>query len=263
MLKFIRYLKAFASSFSDRITETQGQFPIKVGHRGAAGLSPENTFASFNTAIEHGMEYIELDIHMTKDGHLVVIHDDTINRTTNGKGRIRDFSIKELTTFEAGSWFHSDYSSERVPTLNEVLNRYNGKIGFLIELKKPSLYPGMEEKLAEELKSLELTDINKIIVQSFDRNSMKKFHSLLPNIPIGVLIKNRGIGISARTLIEISKYASYVNPKKTMVNRRVVKKIHSLGLKTMVWTVRSKKEADKFKRLGVDGIISDFPSLLH
>ncbi|SFA77686.1 MULTISPECIES: glycerophosphodiester phosphodiesterase family protein [unclassified Bacillus (in: firmicutes)] len=263
MLKFIWYLKTFASSFFNNITDIKGHFPIKVGHRGAAGLSPENTFASFDKAMEHGMEYIELDIHMTKDGHLVVIHDDTINRTTNGKGRIRDFTIKELTTYEAGSWFHTDYCTERVPTLNEVLNRYHEKIGFLIELKKPSLYPGMEEKLAEELVALHLTDSQKIIVQSFDRNSMKKFHTLLPNIPIGVLLKNRGIGISTNTLLDISKYASYVNPKKTMVNRRIVKKIHSFGLKTMVWTVRSKKEAEKFKRLGVDGIISDFPSLLH
>ncbi|MCM3114181.1 glycerophosphodiester phosphodiesterase [Neobacillus sp. MER 74] len=246
--------------FSEKKKET---LPLKIGHRGAAGYCPENTISSFRKAVELGVDYLELDIQMTKDHELVVIHDPTVNRTTNGKGKVKDFTLQEIQSLDAGSWFHCNFTGEKIPSLSEVFEEFAGKIGFLIELKKPSLYPLVEEKLAEELKKRELTSVDKqIIVQSFDRGALKRFHDLLPTIPIGILIKNSGVKmISNKNLKSFTSYVSYVNPKITMVNKRLIKRIHHHGFKTMIWTVNKKNDLKTLNHFHVEGIISDFPDL--
>lgn len=237
--------------------------PLKIGHRGAAGYCPENTFSSFKKALELGADYLELDIQMTKDGELVVIHDSTVNRTTNGKGRVKDLTLREIQSLDAGSWFHSNFAGEKIPSLSEVFDEFAGKIGFLLELKKPSLYPQIEEKTAEELRKRKLeSEDRQIIVQSFDRDSLKRFHELMPSIPIGVLVKNTGVKmISHRDLKSFASYVSYVNPKITMVNRRMIKRIHHHGFKTIIWTVKKKNDLKNLKNLHVEGIVSDFPDI--
>jgi len=239
--------------------------PLKIGHRGAAGYCPENTFASFYKAIESGVDYLEIDLQMTKDGELVIIHDSTVNRTTNGKGKVKDMTLQELQSLDAGSWFDPKFMGEKIPSLHEFLNEFAGKACLLIELKKPSLYPNIEIKLAEELKSRGLDQANdhRIIVQSFDRNALKRLHYLLPAVPLGVLVKNRSISrITDKDLKSLSNYISYVNPKKTMVSKRLIKRIQRHGFKTFIWTVKTKKEANLFSRLNIDGIVSDFPDYL-
>lgn len=243
--------------------KTEKHSPLKIGHRGAAGYCPENTISSFKKAIELGADYLELDIQMTKDSELVVIHDSTVNRTTNSKGRVRDFTLREIQSLDAGSWFHRKFAGEKIPSLLEVFNEFAGKVGFLIELKKPSLYPLIVEKLAEELKKREFTSGDRqIIVQSFDREALKRFHELLPSIPIGVLVKHSGMKIiTNKNLKSFASYVSYVNPKITMVNKRIIKRIHHHGFKTIIWTVNKKNDLKKLKNLHVEGIISDFPDL--
>jgi glycerophosphoryl diester phosphodiesterase len=235
--------------------------PMKIGHRGAAGYCPENTFASFKKAVELGVDYLEIDVQMTKDGELVIIHDPTVNRTTNGKGKVKDFTFEEIQVLDAGSWFNPKFSGEKIPSFIEFLEEYAGKTGLIIELKKPILYPGIEEKVAKELKKRfqRFTGEHKIIVQSFDRKSLKRFHKLLPSIPIGVLIKNTGRGISNKELLSFSHYASYVNPKITMVNSRLIRRLHRHGFKTIIWTVKNKNEMKALQHLQLDGIVSDFP----
>jgi glycerophosphoryl diester phosphodiesterase len=249
-----------------RQIKSQAKFkPIKIGHRGAAGYCPENTFASFYKALELGVDYLEIDIQMTKDGELVVIHDPTVNRTTNGKGKVKDLTLKELQALDAGSWFDPKFAGEKIPSFNEFLDEFAGKTGLLIELKKPSLYPNIESKLANELikRGLATGHNHHIIVQSFDRHSLKHFHSLLPSVPLGVLIKNLAVnGISTKDLQSFSDYVSYVNPKITMVNKRLIKRIHQHGFKTIIWTVKKKNEAKVLSRIGVDGIVSDFPDYI-
>ncbi|MEH7076145.1 glycerophosphodiester phosphodiesterase [Neobacillus drentensis] len=243
--------------------KTNDKSPLKIGHRGAAGYCPENTLSSFRKAIELGADYLELDIQMTKDGELVVIHDTTVNRTTNGKGRVKDFTIREIQGLDAGSWFDCKYTGEKIPTLSEVFDEFTGKIGFLLELKKPALYPQIEEKLVEELKKRKLTSGDgQIIVQSFDRDALKHFHKLLPSIPIGVLVKNTGIKmISNKNLKAFKNYVTFINPKITMVNKRIIKRIHHYGFKTIIWTVNKKNDRKTLKKLQVEGIISDYPDL--
>ncbi|GLB60477.1 putative glycerophosphoryl diester phosphodiesterase YhdW [Cytobacillus sp. NCCP-133] len=234
----------------------------KIGHRGAAGYCPENTFPSYDRALEMGADYLEIDVQLSKDGKLVVIHDTLVDRTTDHKGKVSDYTFDELRKMDAGSWFSPKFRGAVIPLLEEVLDLYADRVGLLIELKKPSLYPGIEERLAEELRkrNLHLKGNDHIIVQSFEKESMQKFKKLLPEVPVGILINYPPDKIEMK---EISKYASYVNPKWTIVNKRVLYLIHSNGMKAISWTVRSKREADKLKHFPLDGIAADYLDLIN
>lgn len=234
----------------------------RIGHRGAAGYCPENTFSSYNRAIEMGADYLEIDVQLSKDGKPVVIHDILVDRTTDHKGKVADYTFEELRKMDAGSWFSKKFAGERIPSFEEVLDLYADRVGLLIELKKPSLYPGIEELLVKELKkrNLHLKGKDPIIVQSFEKPAMKKFHKLLPEVPVGILI-NYPPG--KNEVKEIAQYASYLNPKWTIVNKKLIDLIHSNGMKAISWTVRSKREAEKLRHYPLDGIVTDYLDLVE
>ncbi|WP_083584324.1 glycerophosphodiester phosphodiesterase [Bacillus weihaiensis] len=233
---------------------------VIIAHRGASGYTPENTFAAFDKAIELGADYLELDVQLAKDEEVVVIHDAKVDRTSNGKGHIHHFTLKELQKLEAGSWFHEDFYGERIPTLTQVLQRYGGKIGMLIEVKYPSLYPTIAEKLAKLLTE-EMYHNQTIIVQSFDFQFLKQFHQHAPSIPLGLLVKYSIKGITNNQLKEWSSLVSYINPNKALVTKTLVKKIHYRNMKTFPYTARDRKGMEKLIHNRVDGIITDFPDL--
>jgi len=256
LVLFALYAKRSKSDFPESLIMQHS--PIKIGHRGASGYCPENTMASYKKAIELGADFLEVDIHLSKDDILVVHHDPTLDRTTNGKGNLRDYTAAELKELDAGSWYHSRYKDERIPLLREVLENFGSEVGILIELKHPSAYPGIEEKLAEELVKFQecSTSKNKIMVHSFDMESMKRFHQLMPDIQVGVLIKRR---INDQKLKEIAEFASFLNPKQTILSTKLQMRIQKHGMKVFTWTVNNKKQIRMFKMMQVDGIISDFP----
>ncbi|PLT28583.1 glycerophosphodiester phosphodiesterase [Peribacillus deserti] len=241
------------------------KYPLIIAHRGASGYCPENTLAAFNESLKMGTKYIELDIQLSRDGELVVIHDTTLERTTNGKGYVKNWTYEDLSRLDAGSWFNEQYKEERIQRLQDVLARYNEAAGFVIEIKKPALYQGIEEKLADALSEITFQSdlLFPVMVQSFDENSLKTFRSFAPDIPIGLLVKRQPAGISTKRMKRISQYAQFINPKINMVNRRLIKRIHSVGLGVFVWTVKDKKTAEKLRLYGVDGIITDFPDLFN
>nr|WP_101845627.1 glycerophosphodiester phosphodiesterase family protein [Halobacillus sp. Marseille-P3879] len=234
---------------------------LNIAHRGASGYAPENTMAAFDKAFNMKADMFEIDVQMSKDGELVVIHDTTVDRTTDGTGKVGDLTYDELQQLDAGSFFGEEFAGEKIPTLGEVLDEYKGKIGILIEMKSPSLYPGIEEKIAEELKKRNLDKPNndKIIVQSFEHNSVQAFHSILPDVPVGVLLSYSGDGISNEQMIEFSSYAEYVNPNMAMIDTELVERIHEYGMQTHPWTVRDQESADYLLEVGADGIITDYP----
>ncbi|MFD6210286.1 glycerophosphodiester phosphodiesterase [Peribacillus sp. NPDC060253] len=235
--------------------------PLKIGHRGASGYCPENTMASYNKAVELGADFLEVDIHLSKDGVLVVHHDPTLDRTTNSKGNLRDYTAAELKELDAGSWYHTRFKNERIPLLSEVLENFRSEVGILIEIKHPSFYPGIEKKLAEELRKFHEypSNNNRIMVHSFDMESMKRFHQLMPDIQVGVLIKRR---ITDQKLKEIAEFASFLNPKHTILNTKLQMRIQEHGMKVYTWTVNNKKQMRKFKKMKLDGIVSDYPDYL-
>ncbi|OME78227.1 hypothetical protein BK120_23980 [Paenibacillus sp. FSL A5-0031] len=233
---------------------------IVIAHRGAAGYAPENTMASFQLAIEMKADFLELDIQLTKDGQLVVIHDTEVDRTSNGRGKVLDFTMAQLSELDAGSWFNAKFEGERMPTLSEVFDLCKGKIGILIEIKAPWLYPGIEQKLAEELRAHGMLDEDpaSIIVQSFDQSSVKRFSAIMPQVLVGLLVY-QSEDVTAEKLQETVVYADYVNPSLNLVTKSFIDTIHALGKKTTPWTVRSAAEVPPLLDLNVDGIITDYP----
>ncbi|WP_413363435.1 glycerophosphodiester phosphodiesterase [Lysinibacillus sp. 3P01SB] len=231
-----------------------------VAHRGATGYAPENTMAGFDLAVKMKADYIEIDLQRSKDGKLVVIHDTTVDRTTDGTGKVGDLTFEQLRSLDAGSWKAEQFAGEQIPTFEEILDRYHGKIGILIELKAPELYPGIEEQVAAALKerNLHKPQNEKIILQSFNFESMKKMDKLLPKVPIGVLTSNRS-HTTAEALQEFSTYADWFNPSYGIVTEELVDQVHALDMQIGSWTVRSQEAADFLFDMGVDAIITDYP----
>jgi len=253
---------AFAQSSE---ANAKNQDVTNVAHRGASGHAPENTIAAFQTAFDMKADYIEIDVQMTKDGELVVIHDNTLDRTTNGSGFVGDYTLEELKQLDAGSWFGEEYAGEQIPTFEEVLDAFRGKIGILVEVKSPELYPGIEEKVADAIKerNMHKPNNNKVIIQSFNHNFVQASKSLLPSMPHGVLVGANWADVTDEALAEFAAYADYFNPTIDMATPDLVERIHNAGMKTWVYTVREPEQADYLLELGVDGIITDFPDYVY
>ncbi|MEH7010167.1 glycerophosphodiester phosphodiesterase family protein [Neobacillus niacini] len=254
-LLFSPFQQAFAAETTGELRKVDN-----VAHRGAAGYAPENTVAAFDKGVDMKADYIEIDVQRSKDGELVIIHDTTVDRTTDGTGSVKDLTFEQIRSLDAGSWKGEEFKGERIPTFDEILDRYHGKVGILIELKAPELYPGIEEQVAQKLKerNLDKPQNEKIIIQSFNFESMKITNSLLPKVPIGVLTSNRA-HTTEQALKEFATYADYFNPSYGIVSKELVYQVHSLGMKIQSWTVRSQEAADFLLDMNVDGIITDYP----
>ncbi|MED3575223.1 glycerophosphodiester phosphodiesterase [Cytobacillus praedii] len=250
----------FSQAFAEEPTVGERKQVDNVAHRGAAGYAPENTIAGFDLAVEMKADYIEIDVQRSKDGEIVVIHDTTVDRTTDGTGKVGDLTFEQLRSLDAGSWKGEQFAGEPIPTFEEILDRYHGKVGILIELKAPELYPGIEKQVAEALKerNLDKPQNEKIIIQSFNFESMKSMDQLLPKVPIGVLTSNLK-DTTAEALQEFSTYADWFNPSYGIVTEELVNQVHSLGMQLGSWTVRSQEAADFLFDMKVDAIITDYP----
>src|SRR5438128_9729497 len=164
------------------------------GHRGNPDEFPENTLASFRSAIDLGVDVIELDVHRSEDGGLPVIHDHLLDRTTDGSGLVRDHTMAELKRFDAGSWKDPRFAGERIPSLDEVLALAKGKIGVAIEIKNlPLHYAGIEEAVVQTVRETEM--VGDVVVISFDHRSIKRIGELEPLILTGVLEAARRVDI--------------------------------------------------------------------
>ncbi|OUM99956.1 MAG: hypothetical protein BAA02_10765 [Paenibacillaceae bacterium ZCTH02-B3] len=234
--------------------------PWIIAHRGVSMRAPENTFAAFDLALLEGADFIELDVRRSRDGRLVVIHDATVDRTTDGKGRVADLSWDVLSRLDAGSWFDLAFAGQPLPLLEEVLERYAGKIGLLVELKEPDA----EDELAALLTArgpLEGVE-NRLIVQSFHPESMRRLRNLLPKIQIGVLTGQNGRKPSEKDLDHFAGFADFINVRLDTADARLVQRIHRRGALTLVWTVRHSGEVAPLLKAGVDGIVTDDPTLV-
>lgn len=257
---FTLLFSPLSQAFAEEPTVGERKQVDNVAHRGATAYAPENTIAAFDLAVDMKADYIEIDVQRSKDGELVLIHDTTVDRTTDGTGKVGELTFEQLRSLDAGSWKGEQYEGEPIPTFEEILDRYRGKVGILIELKAPELYPGIEKQVAEALKerNLDKPQNEKIMIQSFNFESMKTTNELLPLVPIGVLTSNRA-HTTPEALQEFSTYADWFNPSYGIVTEELVNQVHSLGMKIGSWTVRSQEAADFLFELKVDAIITDYP----
>jgi glycerophosphoryl diester phosphodiesterase len=251
-----------------------------IAHRGASHDAPEHTFAAYDLAIERRADWIEQDLQMTRDGHLVVLHDDSLDRTATGpaancRGLVRERTLAELQTCEVGSWFNrehpprarAEFGAERIPTLDSVLTHFSRRARFYIETKNPAEAPGMEDSLLVLLRRHGLvgrgSDEGRIIVQSFSAASLIRLHALEPRVALVQLIDERPAGDLALVLDSIAKYAIGVGPSREFTNEAFVKSAHERGLVVHPYTVNSEATMLFLLNLGVDGMFTDRPDLLR
>lgn len=235
---------------------------LKIAHRGVPSLAPENTMISFKRAIEFNIDVLEIDIHRTIDGELVVIHDPTTNRTSQEKGVINKLTYETLTKYDVGKWQGQAYIGEQIPLFQDVLKLIKDThIKLLIEIKQPENYPNIESDIIAMIKQHDIS-YNQIMIQSFNRNSIQKISTLLPDIELGVLIKKKNRFISKRAIKKIGEYANYINPNYKIVTRKFVEAAHASQLKVLPYTINNKSTAQKMLAMGVDGLISDYAHLL-
>lgn len=220
---------------------------IIIGHKGANKSEPENTIKSFRKAIELQADYIELDVQVSKDGEIVVIHDYEISDLTDHSGNVKEMTLDELKQLDMGE-------GEKIPTLQEVIKLAQGKIGLQIEIKVNEI----GKKIIEMLRDANL--IESTIISSFIHNELVKIKKLEPEIKLGALLSER---ISEpRDLINITKRVIKknlfaVHPYFAGVNRELIEFAHKNNLKVNVWTINEKPDMERLIKLGIDGIITD------
>ncbi|WP_026369197.1 glycerophosphodiester phosphodiesterase [Kallotenue papyrolyticum] len=228
--------------------------PYLIGHRGASGYAPENTMASFERAVAMGVDAIELDVHPTRDGELVVIHDPTLERTTNGRGLVSAHTLAELQQLDAGSWFDPAFAGERIPSLSEVLAWARGRTKVVIEIKQgPIFYQGIEAQLLATLERTGMRD--QVLVISFDHHSVRALKRLAPEIPTGVLYAGRCIDPVA---LARAAEADGLMPYWALLTREEVEAAHAAGLFISPWG-GPEQDYHFILATGVDAVAADFP----
>jgi glycerophosphoryl diester phosphodiesterase len=238
---------------------------IIVGHRGAAGHAPENTMASFRKAIEFGVDVVELDVHLTNDGVVVVHHDNSLDRTTSGKGEIKSHKWDHISKLDAGTSFSHYFKNETVPSLEDVIKLCKGKTEVLIEIKDgEDVYPEIEDRIIELIRKYKAEKW--CIVQSFRDDVIFRIHRIAPDIRLQKLFVRKlcclpVIFDSGASFFSFQKYhfVESFNILYKYAGKQFIEQVHKHNKKVMVWTVNEAEDIAKMKAIGVDGIISDFP----
>jgi glycerophosphoryl diester phosphodiesterase len=238
-------------SLRRRLNQERGRVWV-VGHRGAMGYCPENTFASFERGLALGADWIELDVHLTRDGALAVIHDETLDRTTNGHGLVGEHTLAELKQLDAGSWFDPRFAGERIPTLDEVLEWARVRNTVVdIEIKNgPVLYAGIEEAVVRSLDRHGMAE--QVIVISFDHRAVQRVRQIDPRVVTGVLYACRpadgGLGLAKQVRAEA------LLPHYAYVTAEDVRGAHDAGLAVAPWTSSDPGVLRRLIAAGVDAI---------
>lgn len=232
--------------------------PVNIAHRGASGFAPENTLAAFQRAVDLGADFIEFDVHCTKDGHCVVLHDRKVSRTTNGRGNVDDYTLEELRRLDAGGWFSPEFAGEKIPLLEEVFEIADGgKIGVNVELKKGhNLYPGIEEKLLSLIEKYDR--VSPVIISSMHHAYLKKIRKLNPYVAISKVL----VPVIFLPWENFPRDCECIQPHWSMMSSLLVRAAHRQHLKVHTWCVNNIGLMNFMIGIGVDGIMTNFPDRL-
>ena len=227
-----------------------------LAHRGASGTAPENTIAAFKKALVDGCDGFEFDVQQTKDGEIVVFHDWTLERTSNGNGYLRNHTLEELKKLDVGSWFNDNFKGEKIPTLEETLNIIPDDKLINIELKEEhSIERGTEKKVLDIIKKYPTKNI---IVSSFSHNLLKNLKELDNSIKVGILLECALVNLDLYIENLGFKIDAY-HPGKSFLNKKDIDYLNSKGIDINVWTVNTTKDFNLLKDMGVTRIITNFP----
>lgn len=231
---------------------------LRVGHRGARGHAPENTFASFNLAVEMGVSAVETDVHLSKDGAVVLIHDHTVDRTTDKQGYVKDMTLSQLKSLDAGKWYDARYEGERIPELGEFLDwACEWDVAVALEIKNgPIYYPGIAAKVVQALRKHDM--LSRAIIISFDHPVLLEAQQIEPELTTGILYAARLVDPAAAAraagAVALHPHWAYVTPD-------LVQTAHAAGLAVSPWCPNDAPTIKRLSDMGVDSIGTDYPEL--
>jgi glycerophosphoryl diester phosphodiesterase len=234
--------------------------PYLIAHRGISAKAPENTLASFERAANFsGIDMIELDVRLTKDEEVIVLHDRTLQRTSTGNGPARNYSLEEIRRFDAGSWFHPMFSEERIPTLYDVLQKVGNRLWVDIEIKSDRLHREphelLEEKVLDVVRRCGMDD--RVMFSSFDHRLLINIKRMRPSVITGVLFDFlHDFGKSPSKLADRAGAAVFKCATRELT-RSMLDDAHKYGLAVYVYTLNSVQSAQRMLSFGVDGILSN------
>lgn len=230
---------------------------LRVGHRGAKGHAPENTLSSFTVAAGMGVNVVETDVHLSKDGQVVLIHDHTVNRTTNGRGYVKDMTLAELKALDAGSWYDQRFAGERIPVLDELLVWARDRVAIAIEIKNgPIYYPGIVEQVIAALRRHAM--LRQAILISFDHLAVREAKTLAPEVAAGILYVG---GLADPVGAARAAGADALHPHWAYVTADLVRTAHAAGLAVSAWNPNDLPTLRMLNELGVDSVGTDYPEL--
>lgn len=237
--------------------------PLIFAHRGASAKAPENTLAAFELALREGAPAIELDAKLSADGHVVVIHDPTVDRTTNGRGKVAQLTLSQLRALDAGSFFSANYRGEKIPTLEEVFELVGKRALINIELTN---YTTPRDLLVTEVCRLVRKHRmeENVLFSSFLPSNLRQAAMLLPEVPRGLLALEGWKGVWMRSFVFFFGEYQALHPYVSDVNPNQIAAVHRLRRRVHVWTVNDPSQMRRLFKWGVDGIFTDDPALaLH
>jgi glycerophosphoryl diester phosphodiesterase len=242
---------------SDTISNAM-RTPLVIAHRGASGHAPENTLAAFERAVELGAGFIETDLRLTRDLQFVAIHDEMLERTTNGRGSVQEHTLAEVRQFDAGKWFDRQFRGQHVPTLDEILafgRRHD--VVFYLELKYDAAW-GMHHALVAALRNAESTP--RTVVISFDAATLLALRKIDSSIMMGLLANEKKPDIVE---VSLEAGARQLCIRSTLVTPELIEQAHKSDLHIIAWTVNSAEEMRAMIAAGVDGMMTNFPDRLR
>jgi glycerophosphoryl diester phosphodiesterase len=237
--------------------------PLIIAHRGSSAHAPENTLAAFTLAADQGADAIELDVTLTRDGQVVVIHDDTLDRTTNGTGRVDQLLYAEITQYDAGVKFNGKFTGECVPLLSQVFDAVGQRVLINVEIKSTTIKTtGIEAKVIDLIRRYGL--IERVIVSSFNPLALITLKRAEPHLACGLLYSpDEPIYLSRAWLAPLIPNLDARHPRADTVTPEVVKQVHARGQKINVWTILEPAKVQSLTAASVDGLIGNDPVMMR
>jgi glycerophosphoryl diester phosphodiesterase len=233
------------------------RLPWVIAHRGASAVAPENTMAAFRRAVAMGVDCIETDLHLSRDGRLIIIHDTTLERTTNGDGLVKNFTFSELRQLDAGRWFSEDFAGERLPGVEELLDLAGQTdLSLYLEIKGGAGY-GVERAVISALRGRK--EAKAAVVLCFDPSVLDRMHQLDRLLMTGLLFESGGEDM-VREAVRVG--ARQIAPRGDFVTPELLADSHRRGLKVIAWTINEPAQMRALASAGVDGIMTNHPDRL-
>lgn len=248
---------------------TVGPETMIVAHRGASGVAPENTLAAIDSALRSPADWIEIDIHQTRDGQVVLLHDPTVDRTTDGQGKVAELTLEQVRALDAGSWFGPAFAGVKVPTLEEALELVEGRKKLLVEIKKGDVfYPGLEAKTVELVRQYGaqewclIQSFHDEVLESVQRadSSLARYKLIVGKVPLLPVYVDKGLRFGS-----LGRYQGLrgINVYHRFATRSLIRQLHEQGFQTIIWTADDPDWLERLAKRGADGIMTNYPGQIR